>query len=132
MAEGRIVQGEDIVAVQNDTGSTIATCLVVMKDATVTEGIKLPTAVTDAIFGVTMRSIADNEYGPIQRAGRAQCTAAAGITAGAQLMADTAGKVLTWTVAGGSNAFLVGTAVGAATLDGDLLYVDLDLGFKQG
>ncbi len=132
MAEGRIVAGEDIVSGQNDTGSTIAANIVVMKDATVTEGIKLPTAVTDAVFGVTMRSIADNYFGPVQRSGRALCTAAAGITAGAQLMTDTAGKVLTWTVGAGSNAFLVGTAVGAATLDGDLLYVDLDLGFKQG
>lgn len=132
MADGRIVSGEDIVSGQNDTNATIATCLVVMKDASVTEGIKLPTGITAAAFGVTMRAIEDGMYGPVQRAGRAQCTAAAAITAGDQLMFDTAGKVLTWTVGAGSNAFYVGTAVGAASTDGDLLYVDLDLGFKQG
>jgi hypothetical protein len=132
MGDGRIVSGTDIVSGQNDTNATIAANIVVMKDATVTEGIKLPTAVTDACFGVTLNSIADGKYGPVQRAGRAVCTAAAAITAGAQLMTDTAGKVLTWTASGGNNAFLIGTAVGAAGADGDLLYVDLDLGFKQG
>lgn len=132
MGDGRIVSGTDIVSGQNDINATIAANIVVMKDATVTEGIKLPTGVTVACLGVTLNSIADGTYGPVQRAGRALCTAAAAITAGAQLMTDTAGKVLTWTASAGDNAFLIGTAVGAAGADGDLLYVDLDLGFKQG
>ena len=132
MADGRIVAPEDIVSGQNATGSTIAANIVVMKDASTTEGIKLPTGVAVAAFGVTQRSIVTSSFGPVQRAGRALCTAAAAITAGAELMTDTAGKVLTWTVGAGSNAFLIGTAVGAASADGDLLYVDLDLGYKQG
>lgn len=132
MGDGRIVSGEDIVSGQNGTGSTIAAQRVVMKDSGTTEGIKLPTAVTDACLGVMLNSVADGKYGPVQRAGRALCTAAAAVTAGAQLMTDTAGKVLTWTVAGGSNAFFIGTAVGAASADGDDIYVDLDLSFKQG
>ena len=45
---------------------------------------------------------------------------------------DTAGKVLTLSVGAGSNVFFIGTAVGAASADGDDIYVDLDLGFKQG
>lgn len=132
MADGRIVSGTDIVSGQNATGSTIAAAIVVMKDATTTEGIKLPTAVTDACLGVTTNAIATAKYGPVQTDGRALCTAADAITAGAQLMTDTAGKVLTWTASSGNNAFLIGTAVGAAGADGDLLYVDLNLSFKQG
>jgi hypothetical protein len=132
MADGRIARGTDIVSGQNDTGSTISAQRVVMKDATVTEGIKLPTGVTAACLGVTLNDIRDNFFGGVQRSGRALCTAAAAITAGAELMTDTAGKVLTWSAAGGSNAFFIGTAVGAAAADGDDIYVDLDLGFKQG
>ena len=132
MADGRIARGTDIASGQNDTGSTISAQRVVMKDATVTEGIKLPTGVTAACLGVTLNDIENNFYGGVQRAGRALCTAAAAITAGAELMTDTAGKVLTLSVGAGSNVFFIGTAVGAASADGDDIYVDLDLGFKQG
>lgn len=132
MSDGRIVSPEDIVSYQNDTGSTIATCIVVMRDPTVTEGIKLPTGTTVSCAGVTMRAIADNEYGPVQRAGRAYCTAAGAITAGDDVMTDTAGKVQTLSASSGTNAYRIGTAVGAAASDGDRLLVDLDLGFKQG
>lgn len=132
MSDGRIVSPEDIVAYQNDINATIATCIVVMRDATVTDGIKLPTGSTVSCAGVTMRAIEDGTYGPVQRAGRAYVTAASAITAGDDLMTDTAGKVVTLSAATGVNAFRIGTAVGAASTDGDILLADLDLGFKQG
>lgn len=132
MSDGRIVPDGAIVSYQNDINATIATNIVVMRDASVTEGIKLPTGVTVSCAGVTMRSIADGTYGPVQKDGRAYCTAAAAITAGDDLMTDTAGKVLTWTASADDNAFFIGTAVGAASADGDTLLVDLNLHFKQG
>ena len=132
MSDGRIVSAEDIVSYQNDINATIATQIVVMRDASVTEGVKLPTGITVPCVGVTMRAIADGEYGPIQRAGRAYCTAAAAITAGDSLMTDTAGKVVTLSIGAGNNVFVIGNAVGAASADGDTILVDLDLGFKQG
>jgi hypothetical protein len=132
MAEGRIVPDGAIVAYQNDINATIATNIVVMRDSTVTDGIKLPTGVTVSCVGVTMRAIEDGTYGPVQRSGRAYCTAADAITAGADLMTDTAGKVLTWSASADDNAFFIGTAVGAAGADGDTILVDLNLHFKQG
>lgn len=132
MATGRHVLGENIVSGYNGTGSTIAAQRVVMRDATAADGVKLPTAVTDACVGITLNSIGDASYGGIQRAGRALCTAAAAITDGAQLMTNTAGKVLMWTASAGDNAFLIGTAANAASADGDDIYVDLNMSFKQG
>ncbi len=109
----------------NNTGSTIAAYRVVVRDATGVDEIALPGAVTDDVYGVTMAAILDDKYGDIQTRGVAICTAAAAITQGARLMMDTAGKVLTWTAAGGANAAVVGIADIAAGAFGDLLEVTL-------
>ncbi len=133
MSDGRIVSPEDIVSFQNGTGSTITANKVVMRDSTTTEGIKLPTAVTDQCVGVTMRDIPTGEYGPLQRAGRAYVTAGAAMaTAGVEVMPTTAGKVIAWTASADDNAFSIGSIVGTASADGDTVLIDLNLHFHQG
>ena len=133
MSEGRIVPDGALVAFQNGTGSTITAGKVVMRDSSTTEGIKLPSAVTDQCVGVTMRDIETGTYGPVQRAGRAYVTAGAAMaTAGVEVMPTTAGKVIAWTASADDNAFSIGSLVGTAGADGDTVLVDLDLHFHQG
>lgn len=121
----QIIGPEDLRSGYNNTGSTLAEAIVVVLNNAGDREIELPGAVTNDVYGVTLKSIADDTWGDVQIRGTAICTAAAEVAIGARLMMDTSGKVLTWTAAGGSNAAVVGTAMTAASGDGVLLEVEL-------
>jgi histidinol phosphatase-like enzyme len=126
MAQARqIVFAENIRSGYNNTSATLAANRVVVVNNSGINEVELPGASTDDVHGVTMAAILDDEWGDVQIRGLAVCTAAAAITIGDRLMMDTAGKVLTWTAAGGTNAAVVGKAMTAATADGDLIEVEL-------
>lgn len=115
-----------IRAYKNDTGTTIPAHSVVVRDASTERGIKLPAAVTDDVVGVTMQAIPDDGcFYDVQIRGRAIVIASAAIADGARLMPTTAGKVATWSAAGGANAAVVGTGEGAPAADGDLFVCEL-------
>lgn len=126
MPQARSIKGaDDIRAKKNATGSTIAKARVVKLD-TDSEEILLPGATTDHLYGVTLAAIPNLAYGDIQTRGRAICTAAGALaTRGILLMTDTAGKVVAWSAAGGTNAAVVGTLETTAAADGDEVEVEL-------
>jgi hypothetical protein len=99
-------------SVYNGTGSDIAANLVVMKDASVASGVKLPAAADSAIEGVTLRAIPTGTWGDIVVAGGSTVplTYGGAITRGLRLMPTTAGKVVELSAAAGANVSLVGTA----------------------
>jgi hypothetical protein len=121
----QIIGPQDLRSGYNATGSSIGAALVVVLDNAGDRQIELPGAVTDDVYGVTLKAIANVTWGDVQIRGQAICTASAAITIGDRLMLTTAGKVATWTAAGGSNAAVVGKAITAATTDGDLIEVEL-------
>lgn len=108
---------ESIRSKINKTGTAIGANLVVKASTADDDGVLLPAAVTDDVCGVTMEAIADKTYGSVQLRGLALCTAGGTVTKGDRLMLTTAGKVITWTAAAGSNAAVVGTANRSAVLD---------------
>jgi hypothetical protein len=121
----QIVDSEGIRSGYNNTGSALGEALVVVLNNAGDREVELPGAVTDDVYGVTLKAIADDTWGDVQIRGQAICTAAAEVAIGARLMMDTAGKVLTWTAAGGANAAVVGKAMTAASGDGVQLEVEL-------
>ena len=121
----QIIGPEDLRSGYNNTGSSIGEALVVVLNNAGDREVELPGAVTDDVYGVTLDAIADDTWGDVQIRGQAICTCSAAVAIGARLMMDTAGKVLTWSAAAGSNAAVVGKALTATSADGDLLEVEL-------
>ena len=121
----QIVDPEGLRSGYNNTGSTLAEAIVVVLNNAGDREVELPGAVTDDVYGVTLKAIADDTWGDIQIRGTAICTCSAAVAIGARLMMDTAGKVLTWSASAGSNAAVVGKALTATSADGDLLEVEL-------
>lgn len=122
----RHVAPHEIRSVYNNTGSTISGGLFVKLTTTGDRHVRLPEAVTDDLYGVTMADIADQEWGDCQIDGVVRCTAGAAIAnPGTRLMPTTAGKVIAWTAAGGSNAALAGSNITTATADNDPIEVQL-------
>jgi hypothetical protein len=78
----------------NATGSAIGARLIVKKSPTVDDGILLPAAPTDAVFGVTRELVPAGSYGNVQTEGMAICTAGAAVTKGDRLEPTVAGKVI--------------------------------------
>lgn len=115
---------EGIRSGYNGTGSTIAAHLAVMADST-NQYVKLPTATTDPLLGVTMAAIEDATWGSIATRGLVMVTCSAAITTGARVMADNAGKALTWAAVGGTNANVLGIARTATTGANQLVEVEL-------
>lgn len=110
---------------KNSTGSTIATRLVVKK-GNATDTVLLPSASTDACYGVTTEAIANGEYGTVQTTGRAICTAGAALaTIGTKVMPTSAGKVIAWTAVAGTNAANIGVTITAAAADADVVEIEL-------
>lgn len=96
----------------NGTPNEIGANLVVMKDPSTPDGIKLPTGIDAAIDGVTTAAIGPGEWGDIVVAGGSVVPMknTGGVTAGDRLMPQTDGTVATFSVGAGSNASLVGVA----------------------
>lgn len=69
--------------------------LAVMMDTTVADGVKLPTAATVEIVGITRgATTASDQAIEIQMSGHAKCIAAGTIARGDYVKVDTAGKVV--------------------------------------
>jgi predicted RecA/RadA family phage recombinase len=96
----------------NGTNADIGANLVVMKDASYADGIKLPTGIDAPIEGVTMNVIKAGEWGDIVVAAGSIVPVknTGGITAGDRLMPQTDGTVATFSASSGSNASVVGIA----------------------
>lgn len=83
------------------TNAAIGDKLAVMMDATVADGVKLPTAATVEIVGITRgAATASGQTVEIQMSGHAKCTAADTIARGDYVKVDTAGKVVATATAG--------------------------------
>jgi predicted RecA/RadA family phage recombinase len=122
----QIIDGTKIDSGYNNTGSEIGAGLFVKLATTGDRHVILPAAVTDDLFGVTLRAIPAGEWGDIQVEGRARCVAGAALaTPGIRLMPTTAGKVVTWTAATGANVAVAGTNVTTASADNDAVEVTL-------
>lgn len=122
----RHVAPNEIRSVFNNTGSEIGAGLFVKLGTTGDRHALLPAAVTDDLYGVTMHAIPDQEWGDCQIEGVARCVAGAAIaTGGIRLMPTTAGKVVTWSAAGGANAALAGNSITTAAADNDPIEVQL-------
>ena len=107
----------------NGTGSDIAANLVVMDDATTTDGIKLPAGIDSMILGATTRIIKAGEWGDIAAAPGSiiPLKNTGGVTKGDRLMPQTDGTVATWAASTGVNATVCGIAqeTKATTLVGE-------------
>lgn len=122
----RHVAPNEIRSVFNNTGTEIGAGLFVKLGTTGDRHVLLPAAVTDDLYGVTMAAIPDQEWGDCQIEGVARCVAGAALaTPGLRLMPTTAGKVVTWTAAGGANAALAGNNITTAAADNDPVEVQL-------
>lgn len=88
--------------------------LAVMMDPSVADGVKLPTAATVEIVGITRsKTTASGQAIEVQTAGLAKCTAAGTIARGDYVKVDTAGKVVT-TVTAADKAIGICAKGGAA------------------
>lgn len=93
--------------------------------ADTTQGqVVVTTAITDAPLGVALETASSGGLVPVQMYGKAKLTAAAAISVGAQVMADSGGggKIAT---ASGATAVSCGIALEAAGADGDIIEVQL-------
>ena len=122
----RIVDASQIRSYYNDTGATLPVGRSVMLDST-EHFIKLPTATTDRLNGVTMAAIPDDEWGDIQIGGVALVAAHAALaTPGVALMSTAAtGRCTTFAAGAGVNAQLVGQLRTTAGAQDDLVEVEL-------
>lgn len=118
------VSGPEILSGKNTSGSTIPKGSVV-KAHSVTDEVRLVAAATDAIHGVVMRDIADGEYGPIQRTGRALVLAAGALATPGTLLMSAAGKAGAWSASAGNAANVLGTQNTTADGADELIEVDL-------
>jgi hypothetical protein len=93
----------------------------------VSGGLELVDAVSDDVYGVVCNPSTGSTAGlpvGVARYGARKCMAAAAITRGAKVYADAAGKV---TSSPATESKLVGVAVEAASGDGSVISVELDL-----
>lgn len=83
------------------------------------------TAATEVILGIATEAASTSDLPlVVQTGGIALCLASAAISAGAQVEVGASGKIET---AGGATAHSIGVALEAATADGDLIPVLLNL-----
>jgi hypothetical protein len=83
-------------------------------------GVDVATADTDKVIGVSTLTVATGDQCPVQLSGTCKITASAAISAGDLVVATTGGKIATTTT---DKKRVIGTALEAATADGDLIEV---------
>lgn len=96
----------------------------VVKHHTVKDQGKKVAATTDIVWGVTIADVPAATWGTIQIRGRCGVLAGATVTPGIRVMADSTGRAISWTAAGGTNANVVGICNDDATVG---LLVECDL-----
>lgn len=105
----------------NNTGSDIGDALLVMADVGDPGSfdllVKLPTATTSPIFGVTRGILKNGTVGSIGQGGRLIGTAGATITPGQRLYAMTTGKLSPTAPGSGANLSYVGLSVSGGVAD---------------
>jgi hypothetical protein len=83
-------------------------------------GAAAATADTDLVIGVSQLTVATGEQCPVAMSGTSKITASAAISIGDLVVATTGGKIATTTT---DKKRVIGTALEAATADGDLIEV---------
>lgn len=101
---------------KNGTGGTLSGFLAVKGGPS---AITLPTANTQAVYGILQEDVVDGAFGNVQVEGVAVCTAGAtGITEGARLTVEAnTGKLVDWAPGAGVNQTIVGLCLKAAAAD---------------
>lgn len=122
----RIVDASQIRSYYNATGVALPVGRSVMLDST-EHYVKLPTATTDRLMGVTMAEIGIAEWGDVQIGGVALVAAHGALaTPGVALMSTAAtGRCVLWAAGAGTNAQLVGQLRTTAAAQDDLVEVEL-------
>lgn len=118
-----IVEDKGIRPGFNETGSTIATQIIVKK---VAGSVGDPNSVAvagdgDSHFGITMQAIKANERGDVQTKGQALVKSGAAVAAGVEFTADAAGKC----IAAVSGDYIGGVTVSAAGAADEEISVEL-------
>lgn len=103
------------------------------KTGTVTGAVTACTATTDVVKGFAIDDGAIGENRAIaEDGGHILVEAGAAISADAEVMIDSVGRVITWTATAGTNVLCVGRVLEAATAAGDYLPMRFQPYTKQG
>lgn len=108
----------------NLTGTLIAKYLGVKAvSATAPDSVALTAASTDVCVGVMAEAVADQARGDMAVRGRIWCQASAAIAAGVRVAFGASGLLQ----AAVSGDYVIGTAVDAASANGDIIAVELNI-----
>lgn len=118
-----IVSSDGVRPGVNDTGAAIAAHLILRLDpANGVDRIRLATAATQALYGVSMQIIPDAGSGDVQTEKKAVVLAGAAVAIGDTVVADATSRAIASTA---DNQFILGTAITLALAAGDEIEVEL-------